>query len=283
MADLNLRRLRYFLALGEEPHFRRAAQKLHITQPVLSRQIRLLERELNVELVARDGNPVELTAAGLKLLRNGAAVVAAAAALADSVRDTRPDRVGLSFTCGISASPVLRALAVEHPGVDVRLVRTAPDEQIAPLVDGRVDLALVRSPVGPAGVRQRFLYAEPLFVVLPAAHRLAAAGPVRLAELADETLLQPSALVPAWCGAFAAFLPTDLGEKLEYVAAGRGVVILPLGAADDYRRDGLAYVPIADLPPSHVQLAWLDDAGGTFAEEAADVAVRAFAHLRAGV
>jgi DNA-binding MarR family transcriptional regulator len=70
MAELNLRWLRYFLALGEEPHFRRAAQKLHITQPVLSRQIRLLERELYVELVARDGNPVELTAAGRKLLRN---------------------------------------------------------------------------------------------------------------------------------------------------------------------------------------------------------------------
>jgi DNA-binding transcriptional LysR family regulator len=243
----------------------------------------LLEQELNVELLVRNGTSVELTAAGRKLLRNGAAVVEAATALTDSVRDTRPGRLGLSFTCGMSPSLLLRELAAEHPGIDVRLVRTLATEQIVPLSDGRVDFALVRTQVALPGVRQRFLYAESLFVVLPAGHRLATAATVTSAELADETLLQDPVFFPTWPGAFSEFRPADLGEKIEYVAAGQGIVILPLRATDDYRRDGLAYVPITDLPPSHVQLAWLDDAATIFAEEAAAVATRAFARLGTGV
>ncbi|MEV6769519.1 LysR substrate-binding domain-containing protein [Nocardia sp. NPDC051030] len=266
MNDLDLRKLRYFVAVAEHLHFGRAAQKLFIAQPVLSRQIRALENELGVQLFVRDRRSTVLTPAGEQLLADAVPLLSGAQALQRRVIRAAQDAdtFTIGFMPGLIVTALVRALTDRHPELTVNLVRTTWDDQTAVIHDGRVDVSFVRLPIDSEGLEVRPLHTEPRVVVLTADHALAGRSEVAVADLADEHLLQPPDLVPEWRD-----IATELRsprprvpdfhsveEKLEHVAAGHGIAFLPLSVATFYSRPDLTHLLVRDIAPNQVSLAW---------------------------
>ena len=183
--DIDLRKLRYFVAVAEELHFGRAAERLHITQPVLSRQIRALEHEIRAQLFSRDKRSTELTSAGRRL-EDARPLLASAEALHRRVeraaRGTATFTVG--FMPGITVTAAVRTFAARHPELSVEVVRTSWDDQTEVVHDGRADISYVRMPVDQRGLRLRALFSEPRVAVLSTDHRLAGKQSIGIAELA---------------------------------------------------------------------------------------------------
>nr|WP_062330934.1 LysR substrate-binding domain-containing protein [Herbidospora sakaeratensis] len=260
--DVDLRKLRYFVAVAERLHFGRAAEALHIAQPVLSRQIRALEEELRAQLFVRTKRATELTPAGEQLLADARPLLASAEGLRRRV--ARAARGGEVFTVGfmpgLIVTSAVRAFGERHPGLTVEVVRTTWDDQTATIHDGRVDVGYVRLPIDRRGLRVLPLWSEPRVVVLPAGHPLAGKDAVGIADLAGECLLQNPDAVPEWRAVATRRDPEvrfrAVEEKLEHVAAGHGVVILPLSAAAFYTRPDVGHVAVGDIPPNEVCLAW---------------------------
>ncbi|MDN3353225.1 LysR substrate-binding domain-containing protein [Actinomadura sp. DC4] len=258
--DLDLRKVRYFVAVAEELHFGRAAERLHIAQPVLSRQIRALEDELKTRLFSRDRRATALTPAGEQLLADARPLLAAAEAtrrrLARAARGTETFTIG--FMPGLIVTGAVRELSRRHPRLGVEVVRTGWDDQIEVIHDGRVDVGYVRLPVDRRGLEVRDLFTEPRVAVLPAGHPLADRDALRVSDLAGERLLQDPAAVPEWPVSGVEPPPSirTVEEKLEHVAAGHGVVVLPLSTATFYSRPGIARAEVSGLGPSAVCLAW---------------------------
>lgn len=286
--DLDLRKLRYFVAVAQELHFGRAAEQLHITQPVLSRQIRALEGELRVRLFDRDHRSTELTAAGRQLLEDAVGVLAGAEAACRRVRQAADGRpcFAIGFMPGITVSATVRALTSRHPELVVDMVRTSWDDQIQVVHDGRVDVSIVRLPVDRRGLTLRPLFSEPRVAVLPSGHRLAGKASVSIADLVDEPLLQPPDAVPEWRDHPGR--PSDdseeyrphfrsVEEKLEHVAAGEGVIVLPESTTAYYTRTDIAYVPIEDIGPHQVCLAWSSARHSPLIDEVAGLAEAQYA------
>jgi DNA-binding transcriptional LysR family regulator len=257
--DLDLRKLRYFVAVAERLHFSRAAEELLIAQPALSRQIRALERELHTELFVRDSHRVELTDAGRQLLDDGRPLLAAADAARRRVdRATRGARtLVIGFRAGIRVTDAVRDFGAAHPEVSVEVRRVEWDDQAEAVLDGRVDLAYVRLPVLVPGLSLTRLFSEPRMAALPADHPLAARTALTTAELAAQTEILHLCVNPDPDpgGARPVSAVRTVEEKLEYVAAGRGICYLPLSATDLYRRADVRYLPVTDLPPDEVALA----------------------------
>jgi DNA-binding transcriptional LysR family regulator len=262
MRELDLRKLRYFVAVAEHLHFGRAAQELHIAQPVLSRQIRALEDELGVQLFVRDRRATELTPAGTQLLADARPLLdSAAGAVRRAIRAARaPGTFTVGFPPGLTVTAAVRAMSARHPDLSVEVLRTNWDDQVEVLRDGRVDVGFIRMPVDLRGLRHEPLLTEPRVVALPTDHRLAGKQSVHLADLADERLLQNPDAVPEWrtVAPDPAGVPTirTVEEKLENVAAGRGIVVLPLSTATFYTRPDVTHALVDDLPPNHVHVAW---------------------------
>src|ERR1700728_2801052 len=267
VADVDLRKLRYFVAVAEHLHFGRAAEALHIAQPVLSRQIRALEEELKAPLLVRSKRATELTPAGRQLLADAGPLLASADALRRRVtRAARgPGPFTIGFMPGLIVTEAVRALASCHPQLTVNVLRTNWDDQTAVLHDGRADVSYIRLPVDQSGLQVQALLAEPRVAVFPAGHRLAGKEAISIADLADEHLLQDPDAVPEWRD-IATEIRTrsrhcepafrTVEEKLEHVAAGHGIVVLPLSTAVFYTRPGVAYSHVNDIPPNQVCLAW---------------------------
>ncbi|WP_034482751.1 LysR family transcriptional regulator [Actinomadura oligospora] len=267
MTDVDLRKLRYFVAVAEHLHFGRAAASLHIAQPVLSRQIRALEDELKVTLFDRDRRSTALTPAGRQLLADAPSLLAGAEALRRRVRRAArgPRTFTVGFMPGLIVTAAVRELGARHPGLSVDLVRTTWDDQVDVVRDGRVDVSYIRPPVDQRGLTVRPLFTEPRVAVLPADHRLAGEDAVTGADLAGEHLLQNLDAVPEWRDIGvemrarnrpAAPVFHSVEEKLEHVAAGRGLVILPLSVATFYTRPDITYAVVENLAPTPVNLAW---------------------------
>ncbi|MEU4401132.1 LysR family transcriptional regulator [Micromonospora orduensis] len=283
--DVDLRKLRYFVAVAEELHFGRAAARLHIAQPVLSRQIRALEHELRAELFLRDRRSTVLTEAGRQLLVDARPLLASAEALRRRVHRAAHGRptFTIAFMPGIIVTAEARAIARLHPDLSVAVVRTSWNDQVEVVHDGRADVSYVRLPVDHRGLRLRPLFTEPRVVVLPRDHRLAGKESIDLADLAGERLLQDPDAVPEWRD-----LPdrrTDpeprprpelnsVEEKLEHVAAYAGMAILPLSTAAFYTRPDVVHVPVADLGHNQVCLAWAEGNRSPLVDEFVDIAVR---------
>ena len=266
--DLDLRKLRYFVAVAEELNFGRAAQALHIAQPVLSRQIRALEQELGVRLLERDKRGTRLTPAGEALLEDGRALLAAADATRRRARDADAgERVfTVGFMPGLIVTPAVREFSRCHPEVRVEVLRTDWLNQTDTIHDGTVDVGYLRQPVDQRGLTVEPLLSEQRVAVVPAGHRLAGKDSVLVADLAAEHLLQDPEAVPEWrdiavelrdgrpSGRVPPFRTVE--EKLEHVAAGHGIVVLPLSTAVFYTRADISHVLVSDIAPNQVCLAW---------------------------
>jgi len=258
--DLDLRKLRYFVAVADKLHFGRAADELHIAQPVLSRQIRALEHDLGTPLLTRDSHGVALTDAGRQLLTDAGPLLASASAARHRVtvaaRGSR--RLMVGFRAGITVAPAVERFATRHPDVVVDVQRMEGDDQAAMLLDGRIDVGYVRLPIDEAGLRVTPLYTEPRVAVLPAGHRLAGKEQITEADLAGEPLLwnaDPSTQPTRRPHPNAGYLVRGVDETLEHVAAGRGVSFLARSATVFYSHPDVSYVPVPDLAPEQVCLA----------------------------
>ena len=166
---------------------------------------------------------------------------------------------------GLIVTEAVRALADHHPQLTVNVLRTSWDDQTAVLHDGRADVSYIRLPADQSGLQVQALLTEPRVAVLPADHRLAGKDTISVADLADEHLLQDPGAVPEWRD-IATEMRTrrrrgapvfrTVEEKLEHVAAGHGIVVLPLSTAVFYTRPGIAHSRVSDIPPNQVCLAW---------------------------
>jgi DNA-binding transcriptional LysR family regulator len=260
--DLDLRKLRYFVAVAEELGFVRAAERLHIAQPVLTRQIKALERELGVQLFTRSTRGTALTPAGTVLLDDARAILRSATAVRRRVRQAARggSRLTIGFMPGILPTETVRALRERFHGLRVDVVRTSWDDQVEMVLDGRVDASFVRFPIKGRGLTVIPLYTEPRVVALPATHPLAARETLTITELAELDLLQDPEAVPEWPGPRRESARHARGrtveEKLEMVAGERGIVFLPESTARFYTRPDVAYRPVKDLTPNQVALAY---------------------------
>ncbi|MBC7274528.1 MAG: LysR family transcriptional regulator [Streptomyces sp.] len=266
--DLDLRKLRYFVAVAEELHFGRAAELLHIAQPVLSRQIRSLEDDLGAEVFDRGRRGTQLTPAGRQLLEDAVPLLASSEALIRRVQSAARGAPTLTvgFMPGITLTPATVAFTARHPGVTVRLLRTTWFDQVEVVRDGRADLSVVRLPVDQDGLRVRPLFREPRVVMVPAGHPLADREWVTLADLAADHLLQDPDAVPGWREVAEEFrggrrpeVPVihQVEEKLELVASGAGVCVIPLSTARFYTRPDVIPLRVRDIGPGEVALAWV--------------------------
>ena len=248
---MELRHLRYFVAVAEERHMTHAAERLGIQQPPLSQQIRALESELQVQLFRRKPRGVELTQAGQALLAEAQAILQHVEHAVLATRRTssgEAGRIGVGFTSSASFHPVvprlIRDYRAAHPLVAMTLEESGTGELVDALRDERLDAAFVRSPIGPAPeIAVHALLEEEMIAALPAGHALAARGPAksfRLEALAAETFIlyrRPlgPGLYDAIIGACqrAGYSPT-IGQEaprmlatLSLVAAGLGVTLVP--------------------------------------------------------
>lgn len=270
---MELRHLGYFMAIAEERHFGRAARRLHMTQPPLSRQIQDLEAELGFALLDRSRRRVELTPAGAVFLEHVRRVfealdLAVHEARRASVGET--GRVVLGYLGSLAYSGItdlVRAFHERFPKVELVLREMYPQAQIDALKDGRIDVGLVRGGVNDPSLSTECVRCEPLIVALPAGHPLAARKRISLELLAREPFVFiPRQRSPAFfdqimglCRA-AGFSPRVVQEApqadvLSLVAADFGVTIMP-ESIRVLRRLGLAFRPIKGSPTSELLLTW---------------------------
>lgn len=294
---MELRHLRYFVAVAEERHFGRAAERLHIAQPPLSQQIRRLESELGEPLLYRTTRSVELSPAGEVLLQRAREILAAAeAAVADARRAAHGEygRLAVGFT-GSSTYEMLPALAAalrrELPGVALELRgELLTPAQVARLIDGTLDLGLLRPPVRERELSIEVLRSEPLIAVLPESHPLAALDSVPLEQLGAEPFVTyPSHFrsvlhdaVQDACEAHgfkprAAHEVAETATLVSFVAAGLGVSLVPASVRHMTVR-GAIYRPLSeDNPQVELAAAWRRDDDRPVLARALDVIRR---HLR---
>jgi DNA-binding transcriptional LysR family regulator len=267
---LELRRLRYFVAVAEELHFGRAADRLHISQPVLSRQVRLLEQELGTRLLERSSRDVCLTPPGVQLLEDGRKLLSAAEATRRRCLSSAVARPTLTigfWGCEWIA-PALRRFAAERPDADARLRRISWEDQVDVLRDGRVDVAFLALPADLHGLDVVPFQADPRLAVLPADHPAAGRAEISIDELADDPVITQGGATDEW-NAFHNVDPRPDGrrprrgpvahnfqEKLELVAAGTAISFMPESAAKYYLPPGIVYVPVPDIPPIETYIAW---------------------------
>jgi DNA-binding transcriptional LysR family regulator len=238
--DLDLRKLRYFLALAEERHFGRAAERLLIAQPVLSRQIRALEHELGCQLLTRSTRSVELTAAGRQLQADGPGVLTAAdlATSRTLERARGVQRLVVGFAPGLTVSTLVRAYGREHPDVDVQMLYVNGYEQAEAVIDGRVDVGYLRGDFSEEPrLRTVTVGEEARVACMPENHPLARRRSLKLSDLDGEMMLHAEARRAA-----------TIENKFEGVAAGRGIVEVPRSVARAYARAGLVHRRITDAP-----------------------------------
>lgn len=267
---IELRRLRAFVVLAEEGHVTRAAERLGMQQPPLTRLLRGLEEELGVLLMRRLPRGVRPTEAGLALLEEARAVLARAEGVADVVRRAaagEQGRLAVGFTSSAALHPfvpaVLRRFRESVPGVAVTLEEAGTSELVDAILHERLDAAFVRSPVGStAGLVLDAVLEEPMLAALPAGHPLAAqAGALPLAALAREPFilyrrpagpgLYDAILTACRAAGFSPLVAQEaprLPATLSLVAAGLGVSVVP---ASMHRLGGedIVYRPLGESPP----------------------------------
>ncbi|SDS14102.1 LysR substrate-binding domain-containing protein [Agrococcus carbonis] len=273
---MELRHIRAFIAVAEELHFGRAAERLHIAQPPLSQQIRQLETHLGVRLFERNTRSVSLTSAGEAFLEPARAVLsgvedAERAARAGGRGEYGRVTIGFAGASSEAALPVLaRAVRRAHPNLELDMRgQLYANAALAKIADGSLDLGFVRLPIGAPGIEHQVVEEEELIVAMPLGHPLAAQETVALRDLAQE----PFITFPADSGSSLhaitqqvclneGFAPTvvqsapDSYTILALVAAGVGVT-LTLTSCMHARQEDIVYRRLSDaLPTLDAAIAW---------------------------
>lgn len=264
--DLDLRLVRYFTVVAEHRHFGRAAAELHVAQPSLSRQVRRLEQQLGARLLDRTPQGSRLTEAGEVFLPLARALLRSATQAAARTRSAaRPSRVTIGYITTIIVTPAVRELRRAYPDAEVTAQHLPWDQARAALLDHRVDAVVARLPFATDGLHVTVLYDEPRALLVPTDHRLAGAASVTVDDIADEPIVRGTD--PAW-NAFWRFDPRPDGrrapdgplvdaveDKVELVAAGQAVAVIPAVPGGTVLRTDLTTVPIEGVEPCHVVLA----------------------------
>ncbi|MGW2719436.1 LysR family transcriptional regulator [Streptomyces sp. NPDC001492] len=263
---METRELRYFVAVAEELHFGRAAQRLGIAQPPLSRTISQLERRLGAVLLERTSRTVTLTEAGSVLLREARAALDAVEAAERRTRRAALAAGGqagvvLASKAGASSellAKLLDAYAAEPDAAPVEVVLCGIGEQERLLRDGRADVALLHLPFdATAGLDTEELRTERQVAILPAGHPLTARPHVQMADVAQ----LPDLPLPRWPGRDGKYpdgpgpQARDHGQLLQLIALGRACWIAPESSRAQLR-DDLAAVPVLDAPTVTTVIAW---------------------------
>ncbi|RMI32380.1 LysR family transcriptional regulator [Nocardia stercoris] len=260
---METREMRYFVAVAEELHFGRAAQRLSMAQPPLSRAIQRLERRLGVVLLHRTTRGTALTEAGSVLLREARNALDAVEAAERRTRRAGADRPGvvLATKAGASrelVSKLLDAYAAEPGAPAVEVMLCGPGEPESLLRNGRADVALLHRPYDTtAGFDTEDLHTEPQVVVLPAGHPLAARAQVSLAEVNDRADLP----LPRWPGQDGSYPDgpgpqvRDMTQLLQLISLGLACAVVPESLRSQLRDDH-AVVPVPDAPAVTTVIAW---------------------------
>ncbi|CAM3741775.1 LysR family transcriptional regulator [Kibdelosporangium persicum] len=274
---MDVGQLRAFLAVAEDLHFGRAADRLHVAQPYLSRTIRALEKDLGAPLFVRTTRRVTLTAAGTALVEHARAIVttdAAARAAVSAAHKGRSGRVRMSFagpSAHITVGELARAVRERHPLIDVEfLPGRYGTAAVAELLRGEADLALARFTTTPVGVRSRVVARDRCVVAVPSDHRLARHDSLTFSDFRDEPFVAfPESygsvvrdVFVSGCHA-AGFAPTfaqtapDSWTSVALVAAGVGLHFTSSSAVARLPLDGVVIREISDqVPPILVHLVW---------------------------
>jgi LysR family hca operon transcriptional activator len=266
--DMELRHLRYFVAVAEEGSLTNAAERrLHTAQPSLSRQIRDLELEVGVKLLERGARGIALTAAGRVFLDHARLALLQVEAAGDAARRAAtPEKPAfvLGFLIGQEVAwlpETLRILREEEPGIEITLSSQSSPELAGALMRGKVDVAFLRREAQAPGIAFKFLIKEPLVAVLPAGHRLAARKELRLQDIAGETYITPTRAAPVLksiIDAYAAKLGVTLKPQYEtenlastasLVASTGGVTLQPL-YAQNLLSSAVVIRPLRGEPPT---------------------------------
>jgi DNA-binding transcriptional LysR family regulator len=270
--DVHLRDLRYFVAVAEELHFTRAAERLYVSQPAVSKQVRALETQLGFDLFERQTQNVVLTARGAALLPVARELLAG---WQDGLRAARAAGeqqvlvVGMHTAVGRDLQPrAMRAFRERFPDCALSLRLVSWTDPTAGLGDGSSDVALIWLPLTGAGVSTRVLVRERRLVALPKDHPLADRTDLTFGDLRDEPFV---ALVPEagrlrefWLGndarggrkAVIGAEATSADDAFEAVSAGLGIMLIAEGNVPLYRRQGITFSPLPDLAPAELAVAW---------------------------
>ncbi len=275
MTGMELRHLRYFVAVSEELHFRRAAERLHMSQPPLSQQIRQLEEEVGATLLLRNQRKVELTAAGAVFLVRAREILDAvedAARQARRIQRGEVGRLAVGFVGSAMYSFVpelLRAFRESSPDITLRLRELGTTEQLRQLEDERLDVGFVRVRHFRPGLAFETVQEEPVVVALPDVHPLGQRSRLRLADLEGESLVL---LTPAGSPGLRESLAdaieqlggedrivqevAEMQTLIGLVAAGVGISLVP-ESVRALARHGVTYRPLAgEAPAVRLTMAW---------------------------
>jgi DNA-binding transcriptional LysR family regulator len=290
--ELDLRLLRSFLAVAEELHFGHAAQRLHITQPALSVQIRKLEAMVETHLLERTSRHVELTPAGEVLLDEARRVLASAEHAVDATREAAAGASGhlvVGFIANAAAeltTHILAQFGSSHPRAHVDLRQFDFRDPYAGLAEGSTDVAFVRLPLAGADwLEVVVLFEEPRVLCLSAHNPLARVAEVTVKMVAQQPFVanrSPGYWRDFWLAADQrGGLPVRIGaeastidECFEAILQDRGVAFTQLSTMRFYSRPGLAFVPVRGIPPSRAGIAIRRDGEQPLAWEFVDTAWR---------
>ncbi|HTH94910.1 MAG TPA: LysR family transcriptional regulator [Rhodocyclaceae bacterium] len=271
---IDIRPLRYFVALAETRHFGRAAVRLNITQPPLSRQIAALEEALDVTLIERTSRSVELTAAGRRFHEDAKAILAAVAQAAANARAAAQGGLGtlsVGFTMCAAYSVVpkyARLFSTAWPDVELNLREIVSNDLAAQVHDGRIDAAIMFPAPLAAGMSSRTIFSEPLCIALSRSHPRARARRLDIAQLAGEPFIMASAdsapslrqTIVDHCrsGGFEPDVRLEVQLQqtiLTLVDEGVGVALVP-SSMRKAQLAGVAFVPLQGAPTVDLVLVW---------------------------
>ncbi|MCW8095667.1 LysR family transcriptional regulator [Streptomyces tauricus] len=261
---MELRTLRYFVAVAEELHFGRAATRLHISQPPLSRAIQRLESELGAALFDRSPAGVALTPAGTLLLDEARDLLGRADRIRERVAAAAGAAILTVGLLGDSTDPGVIGLAAAHrrryPHVEVRVRETDLSDPTCGLRAGSVDIALTRGPFDETGLAVRELRADPVGALLRADDPLARRESLKLADLTGRRWFRfPAGTDPLWQSYWSGGEPRE-GPVVRAVQECRQAVLwngtVGMTLLDHVPARGLTVVPLIDMEPSRVVVAW---------------------------
>lgn len=259
--DIELRHLRAYLALCEEANYTRAAARLHLSQPALTRTIQQLERLVDCRLVERTARRFALTPEGAELLAHTRRILADVDAVAAELRSRATLEIGFSWLLPDAWFAATRRRFEEQGG---RITLRRVDDPLAALGERAVDIAIYRKETGlPRHLASRIIATEQRVLAVAAHSPLAGATDLSWSDLADRPLVVNTVSGTTDAASWHPAAPdrvvitcTNFDEWIELVAADRGIGVVPDLARTRAPHPGVVYLDIPDAPPSHVYVAW---------------------------